>query len=104
MTGWRKPARIEVLVLVPMRKSRRIPLASLKAKRQADFTQKAKKPRSLGASLLSGNGGRTRARTWDKLIKSQLLYQLSYAPPFSGVTARKAAAIPRLFRLVDRLF
>ena len=30
---------------------------------------------------LSGiNGGRTRARTWDPLIKSQLLYQLSYAP------------------------
>jgi hypothetical protein len=24
--------------------------------------------------------GRTRARTWDPLIKSQLLYQLSYAP------------------------
>jgi hypothetical protein len=24
-------------------------------------------------------GGRTRARTWDPLIKSQLLYQLSYA-------------------------
>ncbi len=23
-------------------------------------------------------GGRTRARTWDPLIKSQLLYQLSY--------------------------
>src|SRR5580700_5045749 len=29
-------------------------------------------------SLLSG--GRTRTRTWDPLIKSQLLYQLSYAP------------------------
>src|SRR5262249_43655393 len=26
-------------------------------------------------------GGRTRTRTWDPLIKSQLLYQLSYAPP-----------------------
>jgi hypothetical protein len=26
------------------------------------------------------DGGRTRARTWDPLIKSQLLYQLSYAP------------------------
>ena len=25
------------------------------------------------------DGGRTRARTWDPLIKSQLLYQLSYA-------------------------
>ena len=31
--------------------------------------------------ILRGNfGGRTRARTWDPLIKSQLLYQLSYAP------------------------
>src|SRR3954466_11796968 len=27
-----------------------------------------------------GGGGRTRTRTWDPLIKSQLLYQLSYAP------------------------
>ena len=27
-----------------------------------------------------GFGGRTRTRTWDPLIKSQLLYQLSYAP------------------------
>ena len=27
-----------------------------------------------------GNGGRTRTRTLDPLIKSQLLYQLSYAP------------------------
>ena len=26
-------------------------------------------------------GGRTRARTWDPLIKSQLLYQLSYEHP-----------------------
>ena len=26
------------------------------------------------------NGGRTRARTWDPMIKSHLLYQLSYAP------------------------
>src|SRR5882757_9683944 len=25
-------------------------------------------------------GGRTRTRTWDPLLKSQLLYQLSYAP------------------------
>src|SRR3974390_1058294 len=41
-------------------------------------------------------GGRTRARTWDPLIKSQLLYQLSYAPvlpsagsPPSGVRLAK---------------
>src|SRR5437016_5443589 len=34
-------------------------------------------------------GGRTRARTWDPLIKSQLLYQLSYAP---GARSGKAFA------------
>ena len=27
-----------------------------------------------------GDGGRSRIRTYDPLIKSQLLYQLSYAP------------------------
>src|SRR5690606_18273657 len=37
--------------------------------------------------LISGGfGGRTRTRTWDPLIKSQLLYQLSYAP--AGPPAR----------------
>jgi hypothetical protein len=36
------------------------------------------------------NGGRTRTRTWDPLIKSQLLYQLSYAPePGTDVLAGK---------------
>ena len=30
-------------------------------------------------SIAKEYGGRTRARTWDPLIKSQLLYQLSYA-------------------------
>jgi hypothetical protein len=34
--------------------------------------------RGAAAKGLTG-GGRTRARTWDPLIKSQLLYQLSYA-------------------------
>src|SRR6202795_960464 len=34
-------------------------------------------------------GGRTRARTWDPMIKSHLLYQLSYAP---GTWPRKAFA------------
>jgi hypothetical protein len=29
------------------------------------------------------SGGRSRIRTYDPLIKSQLLYQLSYAPPGS---------------------
>ena len=32
------------------------------------------------ANSLKVNGGRTRTRTVDPLIKSQLLYQLSYAP------------------------
>ena len=30
--------------------------------------------------VAGGGGGRTRTRTLDPLIKSQLLYQLSYAP------------------------
>ena len=38
----------------------------------------------MGLLSCAGNGGRTRARTWDPLIKSQLLYQLSYAPPLFG--------------------
>jgi hypothetical protein len=43
-------------------------------------------------------GGRTRARTWDPLIKSQLLYQLSYAP---GPGPERAFARRR--RLAKRL-
>ena len=31
-------------------------------------------------TVSEGCGGRTRTRTLDPLIKSQLLYQLSYAP------------------------
>ena len=38
-------------------------------------------------------GGRTRARTWDPLIKSQLLYQLSYAPATDKPLARREAAL-----------
>lgn len=45
------------------------------------------------------DGGRTRARTWDPLIKSQLLYQLSYAPgdlPGKAFTrGRRLAKRPR---------
>ena len=37
-------------------------------------------PDGLRGAAAGFNGGRTRARTWDPLIKSQLLYQLSYAP------------------------
>jgi len=38
-------------------------------------------------------GGRNRARTCDPLIKSQLLYQLSYAPglPSAGSPARRGS-------------
>ncbi len=46
------------------------------------------------------NGGRTRTRTWDPLIKSQLLYQLSYAPgiaaaelPGGGLLAKADGAV-----------
>ena len=38
------------------------------------------------------DGGRTRARTLDPLIKSQLLYQLSYAPIASAARLRAARA------------
>ena len=34
----------------------------------------------MKSKLTLVDGGRTRARTLDPLIKSQLLYQLSYAP------------------------
>ena len=33
-------------------------------------------------------GGRTRARTWDPMIKSHLLYQLSYAPGSNRIPSR----------------
>ncbi len=36
--------------------------------------------KSCEARSAKQDGGRTRTRTWDPLIKSQLLYQLSYAP------------------------
>jgi hypothetical protein len=35
---------------------------------------------SNDGQVLEKLGGRTRARTWDPMIKSHLLYQLSYAP------------------------
>jgi hypothetical protein len=38
------------------------------------------------------SGGRSRARTYDPLIKSQLLYQLSYAPAPSLGGFRRAEA------------
>src|SRR5882762_6598782 len=39
-------------------------------------------------SIQQDNGGRTRTRTLDPLIKSQLLYQLSYAPCASQCAGR----------------
>src|SRR5262245_65984087 len=50
--------------------------------------------------MLDFIGGRTRTRTWDPLIKSQLLYQLSYAPgmPPAGDAAEAGScskAVPR---------
>ena len=49
-------------------------------------------------------GGRTRTRTWDPLIKSQLLYHLSYAPrwrAWDGVR-REAALLAEGFRHVQK--
>ena len=42
------------------------------------------------------DGGRTRARTWDPLIKSQLLYQLSYAPATGPESLRKRASFSKV--------
>ena len=48
-------------------------------------------------------GGRTRARTWDPLIKSQLLYQLSYAPglPSTGLAPLGAGHLAKRPRTVQ---
>src|SRR5437016_9666358 len=47
----------------------------------------------LAPKVIDLLGGRTRTRTWDTLIKSQLLYQLSYAPemPAAGGPTRAAS-------------
>ena len=50
----------------------------LSARRQSLSWHAAGKAKMAEAGGGEG-GGRTRARTWDPLIKSQLLYQLSYA-------------------------
>ena len=59
------------------------------------------------------DGGRTRARTWDPMIKSHLLYQLSYAPgtgpektlargpSFNKATPRCPANWTRFSRLLE---
>src|SRR2546430_12476980 len=43
----------------------------------------------LAPKVIDLLGGRTRTRTWDPLIKSQLLYQLSYAPEMPAAGARR---------------
>src|SRR4051812_8551473 len=40
-------------------------------------------------------GGRTRTRTLDPLIKSQLLYQLSYAPGAKTASAQAGRAVAK---------
>ncbi|CAH1666911.1 hypothetical protein CHELA20_52035 [Hyphomicrobiales bacterium] len=40
-------------------------------------------------------GGRTRARTLDPLIKSQLLYQLSYAPAATLTERRELGVVTK---------
>jgi hypothetical protein len=50
------------------------------------------RPRWSKAPEIAGFcGGRTRALTWDPLIKSQLLYQLSYAPGSLAVARGRAS-------------
>ena len=59
------------------REKERAEEASKKAKQQAAHSAFAVCVTHCG---VGGFGGRTRIRTLDPLIKSQLLYQLSYAP------------------------
>src|ERR1700720_4912477 len=47
------------------------------------------------AGFLEKLGGRTRARTWDPMIKSHLLYQLSYAPGTGPESLRKRASFSK---------
>src|SRR5258708_9365599 len=47
------------------------------------------------AKCLKKLGGRTRARTWDTMIKSHLLYQLSYAPGTGPESLRKRASFSK---------
>ena len=50
-------------------------------------------PKSNPAQVFDFIGGRTRTRTWDPLIKSQLLYQLSYAPEMPPAGPRKGCVL-----------
>jgi transposase len=52
--------------------------------------------RSILSCCMKGlSGGRTRARTWDPMIKSHLLYQLSYAPGTGPESLRKRASFSK---------
>ena len=44
----------------------------------------ASRPIVVSGCVLCRNGGRTRARTWDPLIKSQLLYERRQTVQFGG--------------------
>src|SRR5262245_41689122 len=44
-------------------------------------------------------GGRTRTRTWDPLIKSQLLYHLSYAPYLPRSNPQRRGCCSKAVRL-----
>ena len=72
---------------------RRAPSAGLNGQNRS-VCRKSRLARLLNLEKL---GGRTRARTWDPMIKSHLLYQLSYAP---GLGPEKAFARGR--RLAKR--
>jgi hypothetical protein len=49
--------------------------------RRFNSSTRLKTPKGvLSFRFIEENGGRSRIRTYDPLIKSQLLYQLSYAP------------------------
>jgi hypothetical protein len=56
------------------------PAAGIPADGEKPAFRRDKREKDERSLRLRLDGGRTRARTWDPLIKSQLLYQLSYAP------------------------
>src|SRR5688500_14188469 len=70
----------------------------LSAKGAANATRGAASLKRL--FLLGKLGGRSRTRTCDPLIKSQLLYQLSYAPaPWQGARYSKSPALLSIAKL-----
>src|SRR5579885_2762737 len=62
-------------------------------RRPAPATRRPRDP-AITDDVWEGRGGRTRIRTLDPLIKSQLLYQLSYAPGALSPDVRKNAWAP----------